>query len=161
MRNAAEDLTGMTFGRLKAMERVDAPPGISSKRRGAWWKCECKCGEEKIVSAYNLKQKNVQSCGCLLKERAERLAEEKRRKAEAAKEEPRKSYYGTSGVYGLTKECVCHQCKKTFERLSAEWIYRAVINGKERWYCSWSCYRAATVNRVHGNSKAARTLAAR
>jgi len=34
-------------------------------KKGAYWKCECDCGKFKIVSARNLKQGYVQSCGCL------------------------------------------------------------------------------------------------
>lgn len=56
------DLTGQRFGRLIALERVDAP-GESR------WNCRCDCGGEKTVLAYNLRIGATQSCGCLHRER--------------------------------------------------------------------------------------------
>lgn len=53
------DLTGQRFGRLVALERVEATPN------GYLWKCKCDCGNEVIKLAKYLSNGNVKSCGCL------------------------------------------------------------------------------------------------
>ena len=60
----AEDLKGQRFGRLVAKELMKA------NKHGAFWLCECDCGNSKVIAARNLKNGNTQSCGCLAKERA-------------------------------------------------------------------------------------------
>lgn len=59
-----EDLTGREFGFLKVISRAPdkiAPSG--QKRR--MWTCKCLlCGNEKIVSAQDLKRGTAKSCGC-------------------------------------------------------------------------------------------------
>lgn len=38
--------------------------------------------------------------------------------------------------------CKCARCKKTFEKMSSEWKYQDKDkNGRNRYYCSWHCYR--------------------
>lgn len=37
----------------------------------------------------------------------------------------------------------CSECKKKFERLSSDWAYRFMKNGREILQCSWSCHRKA------------------
>ena len=64
------DLTGLVFGRLTVLERVDdyvSPNG----HHNACWLCECSCiNHTKIVVAgYQLKTGNTKSCGCLKRER--------------------------------------------------------------------------------------------
>jgi hypothetical protein len=58
-----KDMTGQTFSRLTVIERA------GSKANGAAWKCKCICGNETIVSRHCLIHGNVQSCGCLYRER--------------------------------------------------------------------------------------------
>ena len=58
----------MTFGRLTAKEIVRTVPG-----KGNIWRCECECGGEKEVPAAYLRNGHTRSCGCLNKEREERL----------------------------------------------------------------------------------------
>jgi hypothetical protein len=55
------DLTGRTFGRLRAI-----------RRDGLYWVCECACGTTKRVRDYNLTADNTKSCGCLNREGARR-----------------------------------------------------------------------------------------
>lgn len=55
------DLTGRRFGRLVA--QWSAGRAIGSIH----WLCLCDCGGLKVVSAYKLKSRNTQSCGCLQK----------------------------------------------------------------------------------------------
>ena len=52
----AEDLTGRRFGHLTVLHRQE---GISPPK----WVCRCDCGNEKAVSAHDLKA-GVKSCGC-------------------------------------------------------------------------------------------------
>ena len=64
-----DDLTGMTFGRLKVLEQAEdyvSPKGAKT----AMWLCECDCEEHNkvCVSRSNLISGNTQSCGCILKE---------------------------------------------------------------------------------------------
>ena len=63
-RKQYNDLTEQRFGRLVAKEyiKIDKP--------GAWWRCECDCGNKHfITTAHHLTSKNTQSCGCLQKEK--------------------------------------------------------------------------------------------
>ena len=60
------DLTGMTFGYLTAIDLC------GRKRRGATWRVRCICGEEKIIAAGELvRQRGIstRSCGCKERER--------------------------------------------------------------------------------------------
>ena len=64
----AKDLTGMKFGRLTVIKRIDdhiEPSG----RKVAMWECLCDCGNIKNVRANDLKYGKTQSCGCYQKER--------------------------------------------------------------------------------------------
>lgn len=59
-RKQYNDLTEQRFGKLVAKEyiKIDKP--------GAWWRCECDCGNKNfITTAHHLISKNTQSCGCL------------------------------------------------------------------------------------------------
>lgn len=53
----AEDLSGQVFGSLTVLERAENRNGRVA------WKCRCKCGNEKVVSAHELKKKTTQYCG--------------------------------------------------------------------------------------------------
>lgn len=53
---APEDLTGRTFGKLRAIRYV----GNKS------WECLCDCGKTKVILAANLKNGSTISCGCEL-----------------------------------------------------------------------------------------------
>lgn len=55
----AEDLTGRTFGDLKALYRVE------NHRNGrTQWMCECTCKNRVVVTAHELKTEKTKSCGC-------------------------------------------------------------------------------------------------
>lgn len=56
------DLTGKRFGRLTVIGRSKA----SSNKR-VFWDCVCDCGKFHSVDGWNLRNGNVQSCGCLHK----------------------------------------------------------------------------------------------
>ena len=44
-------------------------------------------------------------------------------------------------MYHNPKITRCSECRKKFERLSADWVYHFVYNSRDCWQCSWSCYR--------------------
>ena len=50
-----EDFTGARFGRLVAIEHVSPNS----------WKCQCDCGNTKVIRACSLKNGNTKSCGCI------------------------------------------------------------------------------------------------
>ncbi|BCJ86437.1 hypothetical protein [Effusibacillus dendaii] len=58
------DLTGQHYGRLTVVKEVE-PNGYTRR-----WLCQCDCGNEKIVTMYNLRTGHTVSCGCVQKERA-------------------------------------------------------------------------------------------
>lgn len=62
------DLTGQRFGRLIVIERVQ---GVQPTT----WRCKCDCGNETNVRSTNLKNGNVQSCGCLRKEKCKQMSQ--------------------------------------------------------------------------------------
>lgn len=58
-----KDLTGQRFGKLLVLECAGKPDG-----RRYYWKCQCDCGNIKIVAGASLTSGNTKSCGCLTKE---------------------------------------------------------------------------------------------
>ena len=54
-----KDLTGMKFGKLTALERLDEKSGSSYV-----WRCKCDCRNETKVSANALLKGGTKSCGC-------------------------------------------------------------------------------------------------
>lgn len=59
-----KDLTGMTFGKLTAIEMTDRRSGSN-----IIWKCKCECGNICYVSAASLTGGKTHSCGCLQKKK--------------------------------------------------------------------------------------------
>ena len=54
-----KEVTGQRFGRLKVL-------GFDHKsKKGAYWKCQCDCGNIKITKGGDLRSGGVTSCGCL------------------------------------------------------------------------------------------------
>ena len=62
------DITGKKFSRLTpiCVDNSKRPKGSTR----AYWKCECECGKETIVSGSDLRSGKVKSCGCLHDEMA-------------------------------------------------------------------------------------------
>ena len=62
-----KDLTGMRFGRLTVVKRVEDYVSTSASNRVyAQYLCKCDCGNELVVHGQNLTCTNgVKSCGCL------------------------------------------------------------------------------------------------
>lgn len=57
------DLTGKTFGRLTAIERMPV-----DKHHKSRWKCRCACGGTVTLNASSLVRQLTSSCGCLRSE---------------------------------------------------------------------------------------------
>lgn len=55
-----EDITNKIFTYLRVIEKVKSPTG----RSAAYWRCYCKCGNERVVKGENLRDGTVKSCGC-------------------------------------------------------------------------------------------------
>ena len=55
------DLTGQVFGRLTVIERDKS---VDSDK-GAYWICQCECGNIVSVKSYSLRSGATKSCGCL------------------------------------------------------------------------------------------------
>lgn len=65
--NRFTDMEGRTYGRLT----VVSFSGIHEKSKCALWNCQCSCGATTIASGAALRQNNIKSCGCLLREHNE------------------------------------------------------------------------------------------
>lgn len=70
MKGRLMDLTGRRFGRLVVLERAEDHINLADPdgRRFPRWRCQCDCGEIKIVLGHNLKEGTTRSCGCLRRE---------------------------------------------------------------------------------------------
>lgn len=56
-----KDLTGKKFGRLTVLS-------FHHSNDGAYWLCECECGERRVVNSYSLTSGHTKSCGCYNRE---------------------------------------------------------------------------------------------
>ena len=63
------DLSEQEFGRLTARLLT-----ADRTRRQAHWLCDCKCGSQTVVTAYNLRAGHTTSCGCISKENIRKIA---------------------------------------------------------------------------------------
>lgn len=57
----AQNLIGMTFGKLKVTSRMS---GTHNHKGEAFWLCECDCGGSAIVRSDHLRSGHTKSCGC-------------------------------------------------------------------------------------------------
>ena len=62
-----KDMAGVKSGRLTAISIAD-PPNPNAK--GAYWLCDCECGQQAIIKGAYIRSKVTTSCGCLQKELA-------------------------------------------------------------------------------------------
>lgn len=53
---------GNKYGKLTVIKKVPRPDG---RPKGAYWLCQCECGNEKIARGADLRAGSVNSCGCL------------------------------------------------------------------------------------------------
>ena len=61
--NDPKDITGIKFGRLIAIERLER-----NKHGRYMWKCKCSCGKNVVVDINYLTSGHTKSCGCLKSE---------------------------------------------------------------------------------------------
>jgi len=66
MSRLLSNLNGVVFGRLKVVGLADRELW---RNKHSHWICVCECGKEKIINSQDLKSGNVNSCGCILKEK--------------------------------------------------------------------------------------------
>ena len=66
----AKNIIGQKYGKLTVLYRVNPPNNITAKKPKSFWKCQCECGNQCIVSVDKLNNGNTKSCGCLSKEKA-------------------------------------------------------------------------------------------
>lgn len=69
------DLTGKTFNRLTVLHKDNK----RITKCGSYWICQCQCGKIVSVRSSSLRNGDIQSCGCLQKEK---LIEAKKLKSE-------------------------------------------------------------------------------
>ena len=60
------DISGMSFGKLTAIEKTGYGVDKDGKRY-ALWKCKCECGNEIIAKQHTLVSGGKKSCGCMRK----------------------------------------------------------------------------------------------
>jgi len=53
------------YGRLTVLKYME---DMTGKHPGAYWLCQCSCGNKTIVRGIDLRCNNVRSCGCLCKD---------------------------------------------------------------------------------------------
>lgn len=53
---------GNTYGKLTVIERAARP---ENRPAGAYWLCQCECGNQKVVRGADLRNGGTRSCGCL------------------------------------------------------------------------------------------------
>jgi hypothetical protein len=71
--NNSLELTGMKFGKLTVVKRVENHVYPSGKQKSQWL-CKCDCGNEIVVIGTSLTKKNgTQSCGCLSREMSSKI----------------------------------------------------------------------------------------
>lgn len=63
-----KDLTGKRFGRYTVIEYVGTKHDKNGKNAKAQWKCQCDCGNIRVVDSASLLLGRSKSCGCLCRE---------------------------------------------------------------------------------------------
>ncbi len=114
-----KDLTGQRFGRLTVLEFV---PREGTKQ--SYWKCQCDCGNIKVIAGNSLSCRRTLSCGC---HRIEKITKVKRKYKDGTidtrlykiwkgfkqrcynKNEPSYKNYGGRGI------SVCNEWKNDFK----------------------------------------------
>jgi hypothetical protein len=62
-----KDIAGEKFGRWTVLSFALLRKGASGNKGAFWW-CQCACGEMRVVEGSQLRKGNVKSCGCLRKD---------------------------------------------------------------------------------------------
>ena len=67
------DLTGNKYGKLTVLKKDEE----RKTKSGSYWICQCECGNVKSVKSSSLRRGEIQSCGCLRKEAAQKAREKR------------------------------------------------------------------------------------
>ena len=122
-----KDLTGQRFGRLTVLSLGEK----KGKYTGAFWRCQCDCGNIVTVPGNSLRREETRSCGCLRADRLRKPTKQKHtgtrlyaiwqgmKRRTMTKSNPRYADYGGRGI------TVCDEWKDNFEAFKA-W---ALANG--------------------------------
>ena len=98
MGDTLHDLTGKRFGHWTVLGR--AP----NRKRAVMWLCRCDCGNFISVQASNLKNGNVNSCGCLISRGEEEIRKLSERVKFGYKRSVEKGVVaGSNNIYGYRK----------------------------------------------------------
>lgn len=119
---------GQRFGRWTVSEGIEVrklkrPDGRT--RTSVYVKCFCDCGQEKMVSAENLKNAATKSCGCLRDENSSNMCKAKMRHGESDGSSCTTEYRSWTGM----KARCLNSCDKDYHRyggrgvlVDARWI---------------------------------------
>lgn len=135
-RGRAKDISGMTFGFLKAIEPTD-----KRDRKDVVWLCECKCGNRVEIPATRLLRNNTLSCGCINKEHLNRANQYfANTSLRQSLEEKIFSTTNDSGYVGVVKKDGRWQARITYKKqkyilgtyTKLEDAVKARVRGKEK-----------------------------
>lgn len=139
------DLTGKRFGRLIVIKRVE-----NNFFGVLYWLCKCDCGNFKIIRGNNLKSGKTQSCGCLQKEKAKNIGENKRKY--------KKEYLSLRYIFKGIKNRCYNKKSNNYNRYGAKGISIC-----KKWldnplsFCEWALQngykKGLTIDRINNNGK--------
>ncbi len=159
------DLTGQRFGKLVVLHEAEKEAG----KRGAYWICQCDCGNTKVIYGGDLRRGRKTSCGCnpvwnkidLTGQRFGKLVVLR----EAEKEAEKKGTYwicqcdcGNTAVVsshhlrnGLTKSCGCKRYQNKVDMTGKQFGKWTVLRESDKrngyWLCQCEC---GTIREVSG-----------
>lgn len=139
------DLTGKKFGRLIVIKRVK-----NNYFGVVYWLCKCDCGNFKTIRGNNLKSGKTQSCGCLQKEKAKNIGENKRKY--------KKEYLSLRCIFKGIKNRCYNKKSNNYNRYGAKGISIC-----KKWldnplsFCEWALQngykKGLTIDRIDTNGK--------
>lgn len=105
-----KDRTGDKVGRLTVLKE------LSKNDKGRWeWLCLCDCGNEHVVTASNLSNGDIQSCGCAQREKAKDLCVSRQKHGNSKRGKTTKEYIAWAGI----KQRTSNPNNSSFERYGA------------------------------------------